>query len=257
MLNPLSNIRMLFLGDRGIASRVLTMFLKEYRTQGFDIIGIVSSSRFYDEHRPLLGEGACFISNESRNTDFLVKFIENNKINLLMSVQHNWILSRSVLSAAGGVAFNLHNAKLPNYKGFNSISHAIHNGDEDYVSTLHWMSEEVDSGNIAYEEVTKISPIDTAKSLHGKTIEASVRIAGKLFDCLRDKILPPSNPLLCLENGIFYGRESIKNLLEIKLSESPAEINRKVRAAYYPPFNTAYIIVDGLRVNLIPESVVG
>ena len=54
------------------------------------------------------------------------------KINTLISVQHKWIMSKKILSKFGCNAFNFHNAKLPEYKGYNSLSHSILNGDSKH-----------------------------------------------------------------------------------------------------------------------------
>lgn len=85
---------------------------------------------------------------------------------MLLSVQHNWILNSGILSLVDGFYFNLHNAKLPDYMEYNCASHAIYNGDREYVYTTHWMDKDVDCGYIVYEEIIKISDCDTAKSLY-------------------------------------------------------------------------------------------
>lgn len=245
--------RMLFLGDRSIASRAIKIFLDRYKSPTFKLLGVVSSDTFCAEHGMIQdAEVTCF-SNTARNDDVLLEFIHANKINLLISVQHNWILSKKVLDAVGSRCFNLHNAKLPRYKGYNSISHAIYNDDKEYVSTVHWMDEKVDSGNIAYEELTIISETDTAKSLYTKTVEASVRAVIALYECLSRDETPPAKPLDYGEPSVFYARNSIDSLLEVFLNDPPELMNRKVRSSYYPPHNSAYINLNGLRVNLIPE----
>tara|TARA_Y100000589_G_C26686737_1_gene440086 strand:+ start:98 stop:328 length:231 start_codon:yes stop_codon:yes gene_type:complete len=63
---------------------------------------------------------------------------------------------------------NLHNAKLRDYKGYNSISHAIIESKKDFTSTIHWMAQEVDSGDKIVEGVVPIHSNDTALSLYKK-----------------------------------------------------------------------------------------
>ena len=66
-----------------------------------------------------------FISNEKKNENEIIDSIKEHKINLIISVQHCWIFSDKILKSVNGNAYNLHNAKLPDYKGYNTINHAI------------------------------------------------------------------------------------------------------------------------------------
>ena len=50
-------------------------------------------------------------------------------VDLILSIQYNWVVATETIDLVKGRAFNLHNARLPDYKGYNSISHAIANGD--------------------------------------------------------------------------------------------------------------------------------
>ena len=47
---------------------------------------------------------------------------------------------------------NLHNAKLPDYRGHNSISHEILNGETKHTTTIHKIAKEVDRGEILLEK---------------------------------------------------------------------------------------------------------
>lgn len=246
-------IRMLFLGERRIASSVLQMFLSKYRSSDFEIVGVVSSRSFFEANlRSPLSESIQFLPNSSRETDAILDLIATNNVNMLLSVQHNWILEPEVLAACGALTFNLHNAELPRYKGFNTVSHAIFNGDSTYTSTLHWMDRKVDSGDIAFEEKSQIDRFDTALSLYEKTIPVCVSLAEKLFSTLDAGLMPPRRPLDISTGGTFYSRDSLKKILKVEIGDPPLEITRKVRAGYYPPANNAYMVVDGLRVELIP-----
>lgn len=248
-----NKINMLFLGDRLIADGVLRIYLDTYRSDNFSIAGVVSSKQFFNVHSDALGGDVKFISNETRNTESLKKLIVDHSVNMLLSVQHNWILNSDILSLVDGFCFNLHNAKLPDYKGYNCVSHAIYNGDLEYVSTIHWMDKDVDCGYIAYEEITKISNCDTAKSLYEKTICSSMVAAESLFKNIESGLKPPKIRKVEKNDGKFYDRDSIKKLFEVKFSDSDEEISRRVRSSYFPPYNNAYSIVNGMRVDLMPN----
>jgi methionyl-tRNA formyltransferase len=233
---------------------VLDLFYEKYESKNFKLIGLVSSKFFFAAYKKQMGSNVKFILNEERNTDLILQLIKETDANLLLSVQHNWILKREILQSVAGNAFNLHNAKLPDYKGFNSISHAIDNGDKIYISTLHWMDEKVDCGDILIEEYTPILDNDTAESLHKKTIEASVSALDQFFKYLTQERMLPRKKISNGEFGVFYDKNSLKKMLEINITDTAEKINRRIRAVYYPPYNNAYTIINGLKVDLIPRE---
>lgn len=159
----------LFLGQKSIAERCLSIITDEF-SSSFNVCSIVSDSDFFDKFYSR-GVPAVFCSNAERNEDKLLGIIADKHVNLVISVQHPWILSSRLLSAVTGMCFNLHNAKLPQYQGHNTLTHAILNGDNSYSSTIHWMLPEVDSGEIAYEGSVPITSNDTAYSLYLKNLD--------------------------------------------------------------------------------------
>ncbi len=246
---------MLFLGERSIASGAIKLFLECYRSDTFELKAIVSSREFYDKNIGFeIRNDIVFISNERNDSQALLTFIKNNSINLLFSIQHNWIIPPEVIDGVGPLCFNLHNAKLPEYKGFNSITHAILNGDKEYTSTIHWMTEDVDSGAIAFEASIPINVKDTAKSLHNKTIDLSLSLVVKLFDSIKIGSQIPKTPQTSSIKGVFHKRDSVKQLLEVDITQDINQLNKQIRATYYPPYNNAFFITNGLKINLIPDE---
>jgi len=93
-------------------------------------------------------------------------------LDTMVSVQYQWILSSRLLHAVNHAAYNLHNAKLPDYRGHNCIHWALRNGDTVYHSTIHKMVGAVDRGDIVCEAETPVLPDDTAESLYWRTVDA-------------------------------------------------------------------------------------
>ncbi|HEB37608.1 MAG TPA: hypothetical protein ENI14_02985, partial [Thermoplasmatales archaeon] len=67
---------------------------------------------------------------------------------LVISVEHGYRIPKEILEYATIGGMNLHLAPLPMYRGCNTFSHAIINGDDEYWVTMHWMSPEFDAGEI-------------------------------------------------------------------------------------------------------------
>lgn len=244
----------LFLGERRIANAALRIILSGEYSDFFAIKAIVTNE---DTHNFVLKEfpeaELEFISNSARNSSKIIKAIESKAINLIISVQHNWIIPVEVLEKVGYLAFNLHNARLPDYKGYNSISHAILNDDAVYESTIHWMEEEVDTGDKAFVGYTQIASSDTAKSLYHRTIDTCLMVFTELLQALASN---QEIPRLSYQgkNGVFYAKDSIQEILNVTNITDSSKLNKIVRAVYFPPLNAAYIESDGMRIRLLPDS---
>lgn len=240
----------IFLGDRRIAVNALRILSQKPYTDFFNIKVIVSSADFIKNAEEKAGlTGFVGITNEARKNKVIKDAIIATDVNLLISVQHNWILSREILDQLK-LSFNLHNAKLPEYKGYNSVSHAIINRDENFYSTIHWMAEQVDTGDIAYEFPSKIAKEDTAISLYEKTVSASIGIFKNLLDDLVAGRQPPHLPVL--DEGVFYGKNDLSELKDLTGITDAEELDHRVRGCYFPPHEPAYIKVCGSKRFFTP-----
>ncbi len=127
-------VRVLYIGQKWIGEKCFA-YLHSKQSDSLQICGAVSnisadvwwkSNGIYTR---CLDGGVPFLSNERRNNDQILKMIADFDINTIFSVQHRWILPRTLLESVKYRAFNLHNAKLPDYKGNNICNHAILNRD--------------------------------------------------------------------------------------------------------------------------------
>ena len=240
----------IFLGDRRIAQEAI-MLIHEYGKDIFSIKVLVSSAAFYEGCVSIGIEIPVFIDNMTNNEEKILEVIAEQEIDILISVQHNWILTSRLLKSVNFRAFNLHNAKLPNYKGYNSISHAIVNGDKNYYTTIHWMVAKVDSGDIAYEAIIPIEQNETALSLYRKSIVASIKNFKMLLYDLSNGRLPPKK--IIEGDGVFYKREDLTKIKDVTKS-SMQKAEQIARAVFFPPHEPAFIENIGDKIYLIPNG---
>lgn len=193
-----------------------------------------------------------FVSNNRRNNEKILNLIKKLNINMIISVQHPWILPHNILSTVEFNAFNLHNAKLPEYQGNNSCNHAILNGEKTYTSTIHWMTENVDDGVIAFEKTINILPDDTARSLYQRSIISGGKIFQKLLYFLKNNKTIPKKKIVGTRR--YYARNSIEEFRKIKNIFDWMEVDRKSRALYFPPFKPAFYSIQGKRFFVLPKK---
>lgn len=195
-----------------------------------------------------------FLDNTTRNEDAILKLIKRHDINMLVSVQHNWILSGDILEAVGGNALNLHLAKLPDYKGNFSFNHAILNGEKEYTVTLHWMNQAVDEGQVCLERTRPIAPQDTAASLYSWSVDEAGGIVWAVAQLLAGgQTLPKGRQIG--SGGHFYARDSLDGLRELTDLDDAKQLDRKCRAFWMPPFEGAYFVRDDKKYYVRPEGI--
>jgi len=246
-------MNVIFLGQGKLSFDCLNTLLSNGFSDDYHLKCIVTSKKFFrnflENYRS--EEHINFISNSSRNEDLIIEIIEKLEIEVLISVQHRWVLTEKVLSKINGNAFNLHNAKLPEFKGYNSISHAIYSNASKYFVTIHKIEPEVDSGSIVAESEFEISSDETALSLYKKTIPVAKLLFEKFLSLLSDNSLEltPHSGL-----GTFYSKGSLDDLRLLKLSDREETLCRKVRAVYFPPYEPAYFLLNDKKIYCLPDN---
>ena len=246
--------RLMFLGNRRIAWDVLKLMSSDAYRSSFNIRALVTDEKIWHAYQALQPQSdVCFISSEQRQSEKIYETIKTHSINTLISIQYNWIIPGSILDLVGRRAFNLHNARLPDYKGYHSITHAIANHNTSYETTIHWMADEVDSGDIAYVEKTLIQADDTAQSLYLRTIDAAMLAVRHLLDDLSSGAELPRQSMPD-GSGAFYARTSVASLADVTQLVNAEQLAHITRATFFPPNNTAHFFYAGKKYLLVPES---
>ena len=78
-------------------------------------------------------------------------WLADRDVDLLLNVHSLHVACPEVVLAPAIGSFNLHPGPLPEYAGLNAPSWAIYNGESQHAVTVHWMTETVDAGPVAYE----------------------------------------------------------------------------------------------------------
>lgn len=251
-------MRVLFLGQKPIGQCCFDHLVEMADADnGLEVVGVVSNSGIDNWwadnaiYRACQERGIPFVDNARRSEDAIVSMAAD--CDLLISVQHSWILSERVLAATRHGGLNLHLAKLPEYGGWNAFTHAILNAASTYTVTLHWLSAEVDGGDIAGTRSFPIGPESTARSLWEQANSAAGEMFHDLCSRLAGGALPDRRPQLGTRR--VYERHEINLVRRIVDPGDAADMNRKARAFCFPPYEPAYYTrQEGMRVHVLPSS---
>ncbi|OUV52477.1 MAG: hypothetical protein CBC73_05560 [Flavobacteriales bacterium TMED113] len=80
--------------------------------------------------------------------------------------------------------FNLHASILPKYRGAAPINWAIINGEEETGLTTFFINENIDQGDILFQDKILIDKNDNFKTLHDKLMEISKKITLKTIESI-------------------------------------------------------------------------
>jgi methionyl-tRNA formyltransferase len=173
-------------------------------------------------------------------------------------------LPSSILDHPRKGCINLHQAELPRYRGSNAFSHAIMNARDDnhweYGTTLHYMNEKLDQGDIIARRFIQIEKNDSALSLYEKVEKESI----SLFSSLLPKVISGEvenmrTPQTEFDGKrYFYTKDSLQNIKFIpidrlcnpKLQKENYDI---IRSLYFPPHKPAYTEIRGAKIYLTPS----
>ena len=233
-------------------ARMLINFITDlHLKKSIKIKSISSEKELVDAFNDKVGGGIEWIDNSCRNEAKIINAINNQKIDILLSLQHKWIISNKVIDAVSGCAFNTHFGKLPEYRGHHIHIHPILNNEKSITTTLHFMDSKVDYGDIILEKETDIGCDDTSWSLWHKAVDDAVELNKTIIMWLIEGKKIPIKKVT--GNGKFYKVNSLVGVKEIVSLKDFNEVDRKSRAFYYPPHEPAFFLLNDKKYYVIPK----
>ena len=163
------------------------------------------------------------------------------------------LIKNEILDMAKEGGFNFHMAPLPEYKGVFGFNFAIYNEERKYGVTCHKLSEQFDEGElikVVYFEIDakNITVMELVKESEKQTLELFKQIYYALEAGESLKGIPQ-------EGGCYYSRRKFEELKRISEGDSEAEIERKIRAFWYPPYEGAYTVINGKKYTVVDEKI--
>jgi len=108
----------------------------------------------------------------SKNEDLIVMTLKAMEVDLVVLAGWMKVLSPKFIESFPGRIINIHPSLLPKYKGLNVIKRAMEAGETVTGCTVHYVTEELDSGAIIKQQEVPILPDDSLESLTKSIQEA-------------------------------------------------------------------------------------
>jgi methionyl-tRNA formyltransferase len=173
-------------------------------------------------------------------------------VDFVISYQFRNLVKADVLALARRAALNFHAAPLPEFGGFAFYNVAILESVSTYGCSCHHMDEHFDTGPLL--EVRHF-PIDaereTAYSLEARAQEEMLRLFVDVCRLAESGDPLPSRPQ-DRSRSRYFNRAQMEALKEIPRDADEETVDRYARAFWYPPYECAYVVRNGQRVDVIP-----
>ena len=108
--------------------------------------------------------GIPHIHISHKQEDLQIMTLKAFHVDLIVLAGYMRILSPKFIQSFDRI-INVHPSLLPKYKGANAIEQALDSGDDVTGVTVHYVTEELDSGEIILQSKVPIMPEDDIKSL--------------------------------------------------------------------------------------------
>jgi phosphoribosylglycinamide formyltransferase-1 len=98
----------------------------------------------------------------------LVQMLRDAGVELVILAGFMRVLHEPMLTAFSRRIINIHPSLLPKFPGLEAWKQALASGETVTGCTVHYVDERIDHGQILAQKEVKISPNDTAESLHAR-----------------------------------------------------------------------------------------
>lgn len=162
-------------------------------------------------------------------TDILLKV---DTPTLVISAGNTYLFSEKIIGKENLTIINWHNALLPRHKGRNAEVWAIYDGDEQTGVTWHYVTGDVDAGNIIGQSTIDIGESMTAMKLYKLQTDVGAAVFGECIEEILKGNCSSQKQQECEEEQMHFSWE-IPNNGRLDTNWEMSKICRFLRAMDY------------------------
>lgn len=141
--------------------------------------------------------------------------------------------------------FNLHASLLPKYRGAAPINWAVMHGEKVTGVTTFFLSHEIDTGAILFQEKTPISDNETAGEVHDRLMTMGADLVLKTVKSIENGKV---NPLVQDESEVTKAPKIFHETCEIPFDQPVDKVFNFIRGL--SPYPTAWTIFEGQEMKI-------
>lgn len=154
-----------------------------------------------------------------------------------------------LISLGRGGCLNFHPAPLPDFRGLGGINVAILEGRPEWGVSCHFVDAGFDTGDLV--EVERFPIDESAETAFSLDLESQARLLGLFERVMGSALSGEELPRAPQGEGRYVTREEFEALRLVRPGD---DLERKLRAFWYPPHPGAQVEVEGRLLTLVDES---
>lgn len=227
--------------------------LKWTVNQGIEVVAVCTDNQFDNSTTAAVAKG---LNIPILSMEEAEKYSTNHEVDLVVSYLYWRVIKKPLIENPKYGCINFHPAILPDWKGCGGYNIAILKKLDKWGVTAHYVNETVDTGPII-----KVSKFDfdyrtaTAQSLERITQDELVKLYKEIILEVKEK-----GKLKTLEvdnsKGTYISRKQMNEMKIITDEDLESEdLDVKVRAFWFPPYDGAYIERNGKKYTLVDKEI--
>lgn len=243
------DLRIVFMGTPEFAVESLKALVEN----GYNVVGVVTmpdkpAGRGYKLQPSAVKEYALskqlrVLQPEKLKNEVFLEELKSLNADLQIVVAFR-MLPESVWNMPKKGTFNLHTSLLPQYRGSAPINWAIINGETETGVTTFFLSHEIDTGNIIFQEKKPISIDDNAETLHDRLMALGANLVLKTVNAiLADNVeTKPQTTLIADDKQLKTAPKIFKETCKIDWTKTAKEVYDFIRGL--SPYPAAFTTLE-------------
>jgi len=132
--------------------------------------------------------GIPHVHIKSANEDEIIQLFQAWRVDLIVLAGWMRVVSSKMIEAFPNRIINIHPSLLPKYKGLNAVQQALDSDDLVTGCTVHYVTEELDSGAIICQAEVAIGHRDTLETLTKRIQREEHRILPLAIENVKHKL---------------------------------------------------------------------
>lgn len=229
------DLRIVFMGTPEFAVASLKALIEN----GYNVVGVVTapdrpSGRGQKLHQSDVKQYAvsCGLTvlqpEKLKDENFLLELKSlNHDLQIIVAFR---MLPEVVWEMPPMGTFNLHGSLLPYYRGAAPLNWAIINGDHETGVTTFLLKQEIDTGNILFQEKVQIRPDETIGELHDALMEIGANLVIKTIEALAEgNVSPLAQDIMAIDQEKLHAPKIFKENCMIDWGKPGTSIKNLIR----------------------------
>ena len=242
-------MKIIYMGRKKQSADLLEWTIK----QGIEIVAVCTDNQF--DNSPTAAK-ARELNIPVLSMEEAEEYSKNNEIDLVVSYLYWRVIKKPLIENPKYGCINFHPAILPDWKGCGGYNIAILKKLPQWGVTAHYVNETVDTGPII-----KVNYFDfdyktaTAASLEKVTQEELVKLYKEVLLEVKEK---GKLETLNVDNskGTYISRKEMNDMKKITEEDLESDdLDVKIRAFWFPPYDGAYIERNGKKYTLVDKEI--